>query len=97
MPALYHARFRARIVIRLRIELKVYRCRSSYSPRKRLAQRVEARLSKLETRASRIKLRDSIRAPSPLNVDLSHETGFVSVTQNLADFQGSSLPAGRQG
>jgi hypothetical protein len=41
--------------------------------------RIEARLSKLETRVSNIKLRDSIRASSPLNVKLSDETGFVAV------------------
>jgi hypothetical protein len=40
---------------------------------------IEARLSKLETRVSSIKLRDSIRASSPLNVKLSDETGFVAV------------------
>jgi hypothetical protein len=52
--------------------------------------RIEARVSKLETRVSHIKLRDSIRASSPLNVQLTHETGFVTVavTQNLADFHG---------
>jgi ATP-dependent HslUV protease subunit HslV len=41
---------------------------------------MEAGLSKLETRVSSIKLRDSIRAPSPLNVRFSHDTGFVAAT-----------------
>jgi len=52
--------------------------------------RIEARLSKLETRVSSIKLRDSIRASSPLNIKLTHETGFVTVavTQDSADFRG---------
>jgi hypothetical protein len=89
--------------------------------------RIEARLSKLETRVSSIKLRDSthlptpldarpslcreltrlptpdddghagnggqVRASSPLNVKLTHETGFVTVavTQNSADFHGSRV------
>jgi hypothetical protein len=48
--------------------------------------RIDARLSKLETRVSSIKLRDSIRASSPLDVKLSHEKGFVSVTQKLDPF-----------
>ena len=47
--------------------------------------RIEARLSKLETRVSSIKLRVSIRASSPLNVKLSHETGLVAVTFNTVD------------
>jgi hypothetical protein len=51
--------------------------------------RIEARLSKLETRVSSIKLRDSIRASSPLNVKLSHETGLVVVTVTLYHFHGS--------
>jgi hypothetical protein len=50
--------------------------------------RIEARLSKLETRVSSIKLRDSIRASSPLNVKLSHETGLVVVTVTLDHFHG---------
>jgi hypothetical protein len=55
--------------------------------------RIEARLSKLETRVSSIKLRDSIQTSSPLNVKLTHETGFVTVavTQNSPDFYGSSV------
>jgi hypothetical protein len=82
--------------------------------------RINARLSKLETRVSSIKLRDSTRLPtpldaqpssagelmllpmpdnggnagnggqvqasSPLDVKLSHEKGFVSVTQKLDPF-----------
>jgi hypothetical protein len=44
--------------------------------------RIEARLSKIETRVSSIKLLDSIRASSPLNVKLSDETGFVAVAVN---------------
>jgi hypothetical protein len=42
--------------------------------------RIEARLSKLETLVYSIKLRDSIRASTTLNVKLSHETGLVAVT-----------------
>ena len=65
-----------RIVIRLRIGLKFIVVET----------RIETRLPKLETRVSSIELRDSIRASSPLNGNLSHETGFVAVavTQNLA-------------
>jgi hypothetical protein len=50
--------------------------------------RIEARLSKLETRVSSITLRDSIRASIPLNVKLSYETAFVAVTKTLGLFSG---------
>ena len=39
---------------------EVFRCRNSYSPRKRLAQRVETRLLKLDTRALRLTVRSEL-------------------------------------